>query len=207
MSENQIAKLDNFTTIGEMKVFAEELISSGLIPFKKAEEAVTVALYGKDLGIGFSVAMNSIYNIQGKPALSVHLAAGLAKRAGVEWQIEKDAEDVVDENGKLINKVTQIRFFRYNKDMKRTIENVVTYTWKDATLAGYTTKDNWRTKPKNMLRSRCLMEGIRFVAPDVLMGIFYEASELLDSTKDVTYDIDDEGNVITITDKNGNKIK
>ena len=45
-----------------------------------------------------------------------------------------------------------------------------------------------------MLRARCLSEGIRFVAPDVLMGVFYEQGEMLDAYgKD--FDVDDEGNV------------
>lgn len=49
-----------------------------------------------------------------------------------------------------------------------------------------------------MLRSRCLTEGIRFVAPDVLMGVFYETGEMMDSSNQV-YDIDSEGNVILNT--------
>jgi hypothetical protein len=205
--QSQLTKFDNFKNLDEMKSFASELIKSKLIPFRTPEEACTVALMGKDLGIGFSTAMNNIYNIAGKPSLSVHLAAGLAKRRGVEWQIEKDAEYVKDADGKVLDIVTQIKFFKYNKDMNKVIENVLTYSWTDATKAGYTVKDNWKTKTKNMLRSRCLMEGIRFVCPEALMGLFYEASEMIDSTTDFKYDIDDEGTVTVIRDKNGNIIK
>jgi len=202
-----LTKFDNFKNLDEMKSFAAELIKSKLIPFRTPEEAVTVALMGRDLGIGFSTAMNNIYNIAGKPALSVHLAAGLAKSRGIEWQIEKDAESIKGPDGKVVNIVTQIRFFRFNKEMNRVFENVMTYSWKDAVAAGYTTKDNWKTKTRNMLRSRCLTEGIRFVCPEALMGLFYEASELLDSTTDYQYSTDDEGNVITIKDKDGKIIK
>lgn len=204
---NQLTKFDNFKNLDEMKSFAAELIKSKLIPFSNPEQAVTVALMGRDLGIGFSTAMNNIYNIAGKPSLSVHLAAGLAKQRGVEWQIEKDAEMIKDAEGKILDIVTQIRFFKYNKEMNRTIENVLTYSWSDASKAGYTVKDNWKTKTKNMLRSRCLMEGIRFTCPEALMGLFYETSELIDSTTDMKYDIDEEGNVIKLMDKNGNQIK
>lgn len=58
-----------------------------------------------------------------------------------------------------------------------------------------------------MLRSRCLMEGIRFTCPEALMGLFYEASEMLDSTTNLNYDIDEEGTVTIIKDKEGNVIK
>ena len=203
----QLTKFDNFKNLDEMKSFASELIKSNLIPFKDANQAVTVALMGRDLGIGFSTAMNNIYNIAGKPSLSVHLAAGLAKKRGIEWQIEKDAESIKDADGKLLDIITQIRFFRYNKDMNRTIENVLTYSWSVASKAGYTSKENWKTKTKNMLRSRCLMEGIRFVCPEALMGLFYETTEMIDSTTDMQYDIDDEGVVTVLKDKNGNIIK
>jgi hypothetical protein len=205
--QQQLTKFNDFKNLDEMKLFAAELIKSRLIPFKTPEEAVTVALMGRDLGIGFSTAMNNIYNIAGKPSLSVHLAAGLAKKRGVEWQIEQDAVNITDKDGKLLDIVTTIRFFKFNKDMNRTIENVITYKYTDASKAGYTTKDNWKTKPKNMLRSRCLMEGIRFVCPEALMGLFYEASELIDSTTNYNYDIDDEGTVTRIVDKEGKIIK
>lgn len=195
-SEQDITKFDGFTNIEEMKNFSQVLIDSKLIPFKTAEEAVTVALMGKELGIGFTTAMNCIYNIKGKPALSVHLATALAKRAGVDWQIEKDAEYIKDADGKTIDAITQIRFFRKNKDLNKIIENVIVFKWSEAVKAGYTIKDNWSKLPKNMMRSRCLMEGIRLVAPDVLVGLFYEASEIADNTKDIDYEILEDGTFI-----------
>ena len=204
---NQLTKFDNFKNLDEMKLFAAELIKSKLVPFTTPEAAVAVALTGRDLGIGFATAMNNIYTIAGKPSLSVHLAAGLAKKRGLEWQIEKDAEQIKDATGAIVDIITQIRFFKLNKEMNRVIENVMTYTWKDAAKAGYTSKDNWKTKTRNMLRSRCLMEGIRFTCPEALMGLFYEASEMLDSTTNLNYDIDEEGTVTIIKDKEGNVIK
>lgn len=205
--KSEITKFDGFSNLNEMKSFAGELIKSRLIPFKTPEEAVAVALLGRDLGIGFSTAMNNIYNINGKPSMSVHLAAGLAKKLGVDWEIVRDGEALKDDSGKVVDMITEIRFYRFNTHLQRTITNMMTYKWSDAVKAGYTTKDNWKTKTRNMLRSRCLMEGIRFVAPEALVSIPYETTELLDSTTTHNYDTNEEGEVVSITDAKGNKIK
>jgi len=196
-------------SIEEMKEQAEIMIASGLVPFDKVESVITVALMGKELGLGFATAINSIYDIKGKPALSVHLATALARKAGVDFQLIKDFEPVLDANKKIIDRVTTIKFFRFNKSLNKIIENDISYYWKDAVKAGYTTNHSWITKPKNMSRSRCLMEGIRFVASDALLGISYEASELLDNIKNSSYEIDNEGNVVnfTLKDAKGNTIK
>jgi hypothetical protein len=205
--QHSLTKFDNFSNLDEMKSFAGELIKSKLIPFKTPEEAVTVALMGKDLGIGFSTAMNNIYNIQGRPALSVHLAAGLAKQRGVDWQIVKDCEKEVDDKGNVIDLITTITFFKFNDKLNRVMENTLSYRWTDAVKAGYTSKANWKDKTRNMMRSRCLMEGIRFICPEALMGLFYEQSEVLDSTTNLEYDIDENDNVTIIRDKEGKIIK
>jgi hypothetical protein len=191
--EVSITKFEAFNNVQEQLDYANLLIAGGLVPFKRPEQVVTIANLGRALGISFEVAVQNIHSIQGRPALSVNMIMALAKKAGIDWEIKKDAvkEEV---NGKM-DIITEITFYRYNDKLKRVMENTFNYKWSDAQQAGYTSKDNWKTKTRNMLRARCLTEGLRFVASDVLMGVFYEQGEMLDATNQV-FDVDDEGNVI-----------
>jgi hypothetical protein len=193
--EVSIVKFEQFNNVNEMLKYAQLLIDSGLTALKKPEQVVLAANLGRALGVSFDVATQNIYNIQGRPTLSVHLITALAKKAGVDWEIVEDCANVLDETGKLIDKRTTIKFYRFNPKINRVMENTISYSYTQAQAAGYVSKDNWKTKLVNMLRARCLTEGIRFVASDVLMGVFYETGEMMDANNQ-TYDIDDEGNVI-----------
>lgn len=193
--EVSIVKFEQFNNVNEMLKYAQLLIDSGLTALKKPEQVVLAANLGRALGVSFDVATQNIYNIQGKPTLSVHLVTALAYKAGISWEILEDNVTLFNEEKKPIDKRTTIKFYRFNPKINKVIENTISYTYSQAQAAGYTTKDNWKTKLTNMLRARCLTEGIRFVASDVLMGVFYETGELMDANNQ-TYDIDDEGNVI-----------
>lgn len=195
-----ITKFQDFQTVEEQLNYAQWLIDSKLINFRKPEEAIMAFNMGRAIGLDPAVAAVNLYVVNGKITFSVHLAAALAKQAGVDWQLIKDCEEVRDESGNQVAPflVTEIRFLRYNEKLRQTVENHFSYTWTDATNAGYTTKDNWQRLPKNMMRARCLIEGIRFVAPDVLAGIFYEATEIADNTQNL--------NVETVLDEDGNPV-
>jgi hypothetical protein len=56
-----------------------------------------------------------------------------------------------------------------------------TYDWSMAENQGLTRKGNWRSMPKQMLRSRCLTMGLRAVFPEAVSGI-YSADEIADNT-------------------------
>jgi hypothetical protein len=180
--------------LDQQLTYAELLIKSKLVKFNKPEEVVMVANLGKSLGLTFDVACQNIFSIEGTLGMSVHLMTALAKKGGVDWEITKDGYLIKDDKGVVIDMVTEVTFYRYNPTLKKVFTNVITYHWSDAVKAGYATKPNWKTKPRNMLRARCFTEGIRIVAPDVLMGIPYSVDELLDNTN-ISYEIDQEGNV------------
>jgi hypothetical protein len=195
VNPNEVIKFNDFNNVAEMMSYAQTLIDSKLVAFRKPEEVVLVANLGKALGVSFEVAALNMFSVQGKPTLSVHLQTALARKAGVDWELIKDAEKVYDDNGKAIDMITTIKFYRFNNALQRVTTNEISYRWSDAVAAGLSTKDNWKTKARQMLRARALADGIRFVASDVLMGVFYETGEMLDTTNK-TYDIDDEGNAI-----------
>jgi len=208
----EITKMDSFTSIEEMLVYADVLIKSGLVPdkLKKPEQIVTIILLGKELGIPALSALSNINNIQGKPTLGLHAFTALARLHNVDWELEKDClyvhEDgyesrmtnkaIVEEHGIAVDKVCQIRFFRYNPVLKRVVENVLSFTVEEARKQELMDKDNWKRMTNIMLRARTLVLGVRFVASDVFLGI-YETSEMLDA-KNKTYDIDEDGNVINM---------
>jgi hypothetical protein len=197
-----LTKFNNFGSVEEQLKYADFLIQTKMIPFKKAEDVVMAFNIGRALGLDPAVTAMNVYPINGRMTLSVHLATALAKRTGiVDWSIEQDYAMEYDKDGNYIDRITSIRFYRFNAQMNRTIENVIDYRWSDAAGAGYTTKDNWIRMPKNMMKARCLMEGIRFVAPDTLIGLFYEGTEISDNIKgktDYTIDVDVDGNPILI---------
>lgn len=202
--ELSIVKMDDFNGYDEALVYAQKLIDTKLISFAKAEHAVMAFNMGKAIGLAPSIAATNLFVVNGRITFSVHLAAALAKKAGIEWEILEDAVEIRDEKGNQIPPYlrTTIKFYRYNPEMKRTFENVFTYNWGDACTAGYDKKDNWKRMPKNMLRARCLIEGIRFVAPDALAGVFYESTEITDNSKEkFDFDIDESGNPIMVTNK------
>lgn len=197
--KSALTKFNKFETVEEQLQYAEHLIKSKLINFAKPEHAVMAFNVGRSLGVDASISAMHMYPIDGKITLSVHLATALARRLGVDWEIIKDGvKEKIGENAQkqpIYDMITQIKFYRKNEVLNKVMENTMTYTWKDAKNAQLDTKDNWKKRPRNMLRSRCLMEGIRFVASDALMGVFYESTEIAEGSQK-TVDIDDEGNII-----------
>lgn len=203
--EGKLARLDEFKTVGDMLNYAEVLIRSNLVPktLTRPEQVVTVIQQGRELGFGAITSLNNIHNIKNKATLSVHAIGALLKKAGIKYKIIKDYEDYIsysdtekdaNNNPKILGrtKITTIRF--YEKFGNTVIENDMSYTWGEATVAGLVTKDNWIKMPKIMLRNRCLAIGARFVAPDALLGM-YETSELAE-VEGVDLKLDDEGKVI-----------
>ena len=189
-TSQQLTKFKDFDTIEEQTQYAAHLIKGGYIKWAKPETAVMVINRAREIGVGPVTALTQMFDVSGNLGMSVHLMTALAKKRGVDWSIEKDYEPICDANGAVVDAITVIRFYRFNTQLNKVIENVISYRYSDAQTAGYTKRDQWITKPRNMMRARCLAEGIRFVASDALSGIFYGQSELLDeSGKD--YEIDE----------------
>lgn len=193
---DSITKFNNFVTVEEQLAYAEKLIASKMVPFSRPETVVLVINAGKEMGLGPVSSLTNMFSVGGKLGMSNHLMNALARKAGIEVELIKDYEPVYnDDKTQVVDTITTMRFYRYSTLREKVVHQDVSYRWSDAHAAGYTTKDNWITKPRNMMRARCMAEGIRLVAPDVITGVFYSGNEMLDQTGKII-EFDGEGNPI-----------
>jgi len=182
-TSNQVAMLEA----------AEAWVKSGLLPssIKTPEQAVVIALKGKELNLGVMASFEMIDVIMGKPALKPKGMAALCRKGGVRTKTLQDFEKVLDADGKAIDAITTIRFYRDG------IEEDVSYKYSDATQLGLTAKDNWKKQPGIMMYWRCYSKGANRVCPDLIGGL-YTSEELASFTKDAPIImLDDEGNTVT----------
>lgn len=189
-------KLSGFNTVEEMKVWADTIIESGLLPdsISEPEQVIVIVQHGRELGLTPHVALNNIHIIAGKPVVSSSMLGALLKRAGVEWRITQDF--VAEEE----DRVTSYIFYWKSKITDKVMEAEHSITWKQMTLAGYTSKHNWNKYPKEMMRARCLSSGVRALFPEILMG-FHSDLEINDVAEDLGGDeykveLDESGEVI-----------
>jgi hypothetical protein len=169
---------------GDMKSFLTTLIESKKLPvhIKNVEEAFTVAQMGKELGFATMQSFHYIIPIQGKLSLSAKAVGALLRKGGVKFITLEDGAYVykggalqpstADE--KPVDRRTTIKFIRDG------LEELCSFTWKDAELQGLATKDNWKRMPKEMLYARCLAKGANRIGADLLLGL-YTAEEMADT--------------------------
>jgi len=171
---------------------ASTWVKSGLLPasIKTPEQAVVIALKGRELNLQTMASFEMIDVIMGKPALKPKGMAALCFKGGVRTKTIKDFEPIKDEAGKTIDMETIIRFYRDG------IEEDVRYTFKDAQGLGLTSKDNWKKQPGVMMYWRCFSKGANRVCPDLIGGL-YTTEELASFTPNApTVMLTEDGDVI-----------
>jgi len=156
---------------------AHTWVKSGLLPanIKTPEQAVVIALKGKELNLQTMASFEMIDVIMGKPCLKPKGMAALVRKGGVKTKTIKDFEPVYNEEGKKVDMETVIRFYRDG------IEEDVKYTYMDASNLGLTSKDNWKKQPGVMMYWRCYSKGANRVCPDLIGGL-YTTEELASFT-------------------------
>jgi hypothetical protein len=136
----------------DLRNFLSTLIDSKKLPshIKNIEEAFTVAQMGKELGFATMQSFHYIIPIQGRLSLSAKATGALLRKGGVKFVTTEDgiyvykggATQPSDAAEKPVDRRTTIRFIRDG------LEELCSFTWKDAELQGLTTKDNWKRMPK-----------------------------------------------------------
>lgn len=146
-------------TLAELRDFAKTCAESGFFGAVNPQQALVIAMAGRDLGFSYTQALRAFHVLKGKPTLSADgmVAACLARgvcayfrpvevtETSATWETQRNGCDPV----------------RY------------TFTMADAERAGLLS-DMYRRHPKRMLSARCKAYLARDVYPEVLMGLVTE---------------------------------
>lgn len=149
--------------LDEKRALAAALVRSGLFGLKDEAQAISLMALCEAEGLHPAKAVQEFHIIQGKPARKADAVLARFQAAGgrVDWH------DYTTE------KVSGT--FSHPQGGSVRIEWTIAMAQKIG-LAG---KDNWKNYPRNMLRARCISEGVRAVFPGVTAGI-YTVEEMQD---------------------------
>jgi hypothetical protein len=167
-------------SIGDIKTMAEAVAASNLFGIKTPAQAMALMLIAHAEGQHPAVAARDYHIIQGRPALKAEAMLARFQNAGgkVRWTELSD------------KRVAAV----FSHPQGGEIE--VDWTIDRAKAAGLAGKDNWKTYPRPMLRSRVISEGIRTVYPGCISG-FYTPEEVIDITPTTTVEIATEANFVS----------
>ncbi len=142
--------------MNDMKVMADAFVRSGLFGIKKPEEAMALMLVAQAEGLHPATAARDYHIISGRPTLKADAMMSRFQQAGgsVRW----------------IKLTDEIALAEFSHPQGGSVE----ISWdmaraKKAQLGG---NGMWAKYPRQMLRSRCLSEGIRTVFPGVVVGTY-----------------------------------
>lgn len=149
-----------------LKEIASMAVKSGFLPtsIKSSEQAIIIALKGRELGIPPMVAFAHISVINGKPCISAELMLSQIYQkvpsASINF-IKNDNESCV---------IEAIR--------KNCKPSTWSFTIEDAKSAQLLGKQVWKQYPAAMLRARAISAMARAVFPDALNGVSYTPEEM-----------------------------
>lgn len=164
---NQLVSLQDVERIGTI------IAQSGLFGAKKPQEAIALCLLAQAYGMHPAMAAQDFDIIQGRPAKKsdAMLRTFIENNGKVEWH-------------KLDDNIADATFSHPNGGSLR-----ITWDMSRAKQAGLGGKDMWKKYPRQMLRARCVSEGVRSIFPAATAGT-YVPEELMDfdapKEKDVT---------------------
>jgi len=169
-------------SIDAQLALADQLVKSGLSPFKKKEDALIAIMYGRELGFSPIVAMQNINSISGKASIGIHLITAMLQKKGIIIEVTEDYAPVEPPGTNNPNRRTTVVITRdilRPSGQYQTVVTKLSYTLMEANLAGLLDKDNWKKMPKVMLRTRAITLCARLAASDIIQGLF-ETNELIE---------------------------
>jgi hypothetical protein len=142
--------------VDQIERMAVSVARSGLFGVKTPDQAMALMLIAQAEGLHPAIAARDYHVINGRPALRADAMLARFQAAGgkVEWGEYTDTRVV----GK------------FSHPSGGSVE--VAWTTKMAESAGLTRNPTWKSYPRQMLRSRCISEGIRTVFPGVVVGTY-----------------------------------
>lgn len=152
---------------------AKAFIESGYFTSVRTQaQAVVKILAGRELGIGPYNAVNNLYIVPGTGKISMEgtLMVDMVRGSGrYDYEILEQSDEKCS-----------IQFFKLWQGKWQKSGIPVEYTYKDATIAGLTGKDNWKKHRKQMLFWRAFSIGARQYCSDAIHGA-YTHDELLEA--------------------------
>lgn len=146
-------------------------IRSKLIPdeIKTPDQAIIIALKGRELGIPPMQAFSQIRVIKGKPCISAELMLALIYK-----NVPTAEVNFLETN----EKICKIKARRNPSHEYCTF----IFSIEDAKRAELLNKESWIKYPAAMLRARCISAMARALFPDAIAGASYTPEELEDVT-------------------------
>lgn len=140
----------------EIERLGAAIAKSGLFGIRTPEQAVALMMIASAEGRHPALAARDYDVIQGRPSKKAEAMARDFLEAGgkIEWHTLTDEKAEATFSHAAGGKV------RISWDMQR------------AAKAGLGSKDNWKKFPRQMLRSRCVSEGVRTVWPMATSGLY-----------------------------------
>lgn len=142
--------------------------------YQKLQAGGVMAIYltAKEHNLPFMACLNGgCYTFDGKVTFSAQMINAMIVNAG-------HRVDVLH----LDSFYCKIQFTRGDRKKGESDTFIYEYTMKDADKAGYLTKTNWKTSPKDMLFSRCITGGGRKFIPEVFVGVLVAGELVGDNT-------------------------
>lgn len=150
--------------LGEIQQMAAVVAKSKLFGADTEDKAMALMLLAQAEGMHPMRAVQQYHIIQGRPAMKSEAILARFQAAGgiVRWL----ASDANEARATFISPARE--------------EITVHWTMERAKAAGLSGKDNWRNYAPQMLRARCIAEGVRAVQPGCILGVMSveEAEEL-----------------------------
>ena len=156
-------------TYGEMGNFAKIVMQSRMFTsIQSTQQALLTMVAGREMGMGFIEACNSLYIVNGKVSLLAGKVGEMIKRSGrYDYRIKEHT-----------NEICVIEFLQKSLDGTK---------WESIGESKFDLKDKEQAKlsgmnydkyPRNMLFARALTNGARWHCPDVFGGAIYDPEEL-----------------------------
>jgi len=168
MANNELEKKkQTLPSQSEWEILKEQaniMIRSRFLPpaIQTPEQAIAIALTGKELGLSPMQSFRSINVIQGKPTLSANLMLALAAKTG---QLEDQGYEAIPDKRNCQKVVYTVK----RKDMSPIVEE---FGVEEARGLGLLGKDNYKKQAFTMFKWRAISAGLRVAFADVLHGIY-----------------------------------
>jgi hypothetical protein len=157
--------MNELIPIAQVQVMAKTVAQSGLFGLKNQDQAMTLMLLAQSENIHPMTALQQYHIINGRPVLkSTEMLSRFQNSGGKIKYIKSD------------DKECEIEF-------THEMGGTMTIKWdiaKAKTAGVYESNPVWKKYPENMLRSRCITDGIKAIYPSCLGGFMsdVEAQDL-----------------------------